>query len=99
MIDALDGSSTYGLHISDASQPIRSVTPVRPTTPRCPFKVRAASAGAMCLLQPQGEDCEAGWTAPLMNRMSRGIPDAVLFLSAASVVRAMRRWMRAPRRD
>ena len=34
-----------------------------------------------------------------MNRMGEGIRDAVLFLSAASVVRAMRRWIRVPRRD
>ena len=50
-----------------------------------------------CSLQPQVEEYEAGWTAPMVNRMSKGIRAAVLFLSAASVVRAMRRWIRVPR--
>ena len=39
------------------------------------------------------EEREAGWTAPLINPMGEGIRDAVLFLSAASVVMAMRRWI------
>ena len=58
---------------------------------------REAATGACGRLQPQDEDCEAGWTAPLVNRMGVGIRVAVLFLSAASVVMAMRRWIRVPR--
>ena len=42
-----------------------------------------------CSLQPQDEDCEAGWTAPLVNRMGEGIRDAVLFLVVASVAIVM----------
>ena len=61
-----------------------------------PCRRRGGTAGAMCSLQPQGADGEAGQPLRKLDSMGERIRDAVLFLSATSLTTKMRRLVEIP---